>query len=279
MARSRNIKPGFFLNDDLAEIEPLGRLLFAGLWTIADKAGRLKDSPKKIKACVLPYDECDVDKLLNELWKKKFITRYSVEEEDYIAVLNWKKHQNPHFKEVPSEIPEPNEEQMELAPNKPQSSTSLSSVLPKSSPADSGFLIPDSGFLIPDSSTGASTVLKKTKKPKPEIVKKVFGEKVHLSEVEYEKLVEENGQHDTGEMIAILDNWYCSKGKPPNKSDYHCMVGKGWVLNRFTEDQQKQSSKPKTGWVNTGKIKPTSQDEITAQWLAMHEEVEKNGQI
>jgi hypothetical protein len=25
MARSRNIKPGFFLNDKLAEIEPLGR--------------------------------------------------------------------------------------------------------------------------------------------------------------------------------------------------------------------------------------------------------------
>ena len=73
MARSRNIKPGFFLNDVLSEIEPLGRLLFAGLWTIADKAGRLRDSPKKIKACILPYDDCDVNNLLNELWKRKFI--------------------------------------------------------------------------------------------------------------------------------------------------------------------------------------------------------------
>ena len=95
MARSRNIKPGFFLNDELAEVEPLGRLLFAGLWTVADREGRLRDSPKKIKACVLPYDDCDIDKLLNDLWGRRFITRYSVDGEGYIAVLNWKKHQIP----------------------------------------------------------------------------------------------------------------------------------------------------------------------------------------
>jgi hypothetical protein len=51
MARSRNIKPGFFTNDELAECHPLGRLLFAGLWTIADKEGRLDDRPKKLKRC------------------------------------------------------------------------------------------------------------------------------------------------------------------------------------------------------------------------------------
>jgi hypothetical protein len=50
MARSRNIKPGFFTNDELAECHPLGRLLFAGLWTIADKRG-LDDRPKKLKRC------------------------------------------------------------------------------------------------------------------------------------------------------------------------------------------------------------------------------------
>ena len=61
MARSRNIKPGFFLNDDLAECEPLARLLFAGLWCIADREGRLEDRPKRIKIEVLPYDNCDVN--------------------------------------------------------------------------------------------------------------------------------------------------------------------------------------------------------------------------
>ena len=44
--RARNIKPGFFKNDALAELDFAGRLLFIGLWGIADRAGRLEDRPK-----------------------------------------------------------------------------------------------------------------------------------------------------------------------------------------------------------------------------------------
>lgn len=107
MARSRNIKPGFFKNDILAEIEPLGRLLFAGLWTIADREGRLEDRPKRIKVEVLPYDDCDVDQLLQELHNHEFILRYEVEGERYIQISSFKKHQNPHKNEAPSAIPAP----------------------------------------------------------------------------------------------------------------------------------------------------------------------------
>lgn len=107
MARSRNIKPGFFTNDELAECHPLGRLLFAGLWTIADKEGRLDDRPKKIKAMLLPFDEADCDALLQQLNDHKFISRYQVNGDCYIQISNWKKHQNPHCKEAASEIPAP----------------------------------------------------------------------------------------------------------------------------------------------------------------------------
>lgn len=107
MARSRNIKPGFFMNDKLAEIEPLGRLLFAGLWCIADREGRLEDRPKRIKAEVLPYDDCDVDYLLGQLAKHDFIIRYEVDSELYIQVSNFSKHQNPHKNEATSTIPAP----------------------------------------------------------------------------------------------------------------------------------------------------------------------------
>jgi len=105
VARSRNIKPGFFLNDLLAEIEPLGRLLFAGLWTIADKAGRLEYRVKKIKASVLPYDDCDIEKFINELEKRNFITIYIVKNEKYLQINNWSKHQKPHKNENESELP------------------------------------------------------------------------------------------------------------------------------------------------------------------------------
>ena len=74
--RARNIKPGFFKNDTLAELDFAGRLLFIGLWGIADRAGRLEDRPKKIKAEVFPYDEVNVDTFLGELARLGFILRY-----------------------------------------------------------------------------------------------------------------------------------------------------------------------------------------------------------
>lgn len=105
MARARIIKPGYFKNEVLAECHPLARILFAGLWTLADKEGRLEDRPRKIKTETLPYDEVDMDMLLNELASKKFIERYSVEENKYIQILKFVEHQNPHKNETESVIP------------------------------------------------------------------------------------------------------------------------------------------------------------------------------
>lgn len=107
MARSRNIKPGFFTNEELVEIDPLGRLLFIGLWTIADREGRLEDRPKRIKMSILPCDNCDVDFLLQELADREFLVRYEVSGKKYIQIINFSKHQNPHSKEVASTIPAP----------------------------------------------------------------------------------------------------------------------------------------------------------------------------
>lgn len=39
MARARNIKPGFFTNDELVELPFEVRSLFIGLWAIADREG------------------------------------------------------------------------------------------------------------------------------------------------------------------------------------------------------------------------------------------------
>lgn len=117
MARARNIKPGFFSNDLLAECEPLARLLFAGLWTIADREGRLEDRPKKIGANVLPYDACDTNALLDQLAAKGFIVRYVVGGRGFIQITTWSKHQNPHQKEAASEIPAPDTENPIQAPD------------------------------------------------------------------------------------------------------------------------------------------------------------------
>jgi hypothetical protein len=107
MARARNIKPGFFKNEELVEVPFETRLLFIGLWTLADREGRLEDRPKRIKMEVFPVDSVDIDKCLNELQSHGFILRYSVDGVGYIQVLAFNKHQNPHKTERDSTIPPP----------------------------------------------------------------------------------------------------------------------------------------------------------------------------
>jgi hypothetical protein len=99
--RSRNIKPGFFTNEDLVELPFEYRLLFQGLWMMADACGRLEDRPKRIKMNIFPVDNVDVESGLDALEKSsgQFIKRYTVNGTSIIQVRNFEKHQNPHINE------------------------------------------------------------------------------------------------------------------------------------------------------------------------------------
>lgn len=105
MSRSRTIRPGFFRNEDLGQQPPLNRILFEGLWCESDREGRLRDSPPYLKAMILPYDNCNVDEMLDALNGAEFIKRYEVGGKKFIQVIKFHKHQRPHPKEPPSEIP------------------------------------------------------------------------------------------------------------------------------------------------------------------------------
>ena len=160
MARARNIKPAFFDNDELAENNPLGRLLFIGLWTLADYKGDLEWREKRIKAQILPYDNCDVKKLAINLDKSGFVRFYSDGGKIFINITNFAKHQNPHKneKEKGSEVPEYNEEMRQAIDLKGLTiNHDKSRLKPDNSEtnrADSLSLIPDSLSLIPDSKKG-----------------------------------------------------------------------------------------------------------------------------
>ncbi len=143
--RARNLKPSFFKNEALAECSPLARLLFAGLWCLADREGRLEDRPKRIRAELLPYDDGSVDDLLSELHDAGFILRYSVAVGRFIQVVNFTKHQYPHRKEQASTIP---------APDMPEASPVQEQGITGTCPAES--LIPPPEPLIPSSDAEAS---------------------------------------------------------------------------------------------------------------------------
>ena len=157
MARARNIKPGFFRNADLAELPIEARLLFIGLWTIADREGRMEDRPKQIKMELFPADSLDCDALLDQLADIGVIERYSCGGKRYLHVVNFCKHQNPHKDEKASTIPdkcgnvaeikhEPKKHRASTvqAPCKDEESTGAIGLIPDS-------LIPESLNLIPDS--------------------------------------------------------------------------------------------------------------------------------
>lgn len=166
MARARNIKPGFFKNEDLAELSFECRLLFIGLWTLADREGYLEDRPKRIKMEIFPGDNVNVDTALKELDSKGFITRYQVGGNRFICIPTFLKHQNPHHRELPSTIPKPEAKprlvtiasprlEADATPPKPEADPTLQggpavlnpdSLNPESGFSDSRSLIPDPGI-------------------------------------------------------------------------------------------------------------------------------------
>lgn len=137
MARIRTIKPQFFTNERLAVLDPYARLLFIGLWTLADREGRLEDRPLRIKAEVFPYENIDVKALLDALEAAEFIVRYTVGKLAAIQVINFSRHQNPHIREAASTIPAPGQHHAStvLAPGQHGESTVQEQFKHSSSPA------------------------------------------------------------------------------------------------------------------------------------------------
>lgn len=113
MARIRTIKPEFFQHAELYDAElasglPL-RIAFAGLWTVADKAGRFEWRPRQLKLNVLPYDDVDFAAVLSALESAGFVQRYVAEAKEFGCIPSWEKHQHRNVREPDSTIPGPDE--------------------------------------------------------------------------------------------------------------------------------------------------------------------------
>lgn len=107
--RSRNIKPDFFRDAELNEVSIETRYLFIGLWCMADREGKLKDTPKQIRFEIFPETKTqdDIETLLQALVDHGQIVRYEVCNRKYIKVVNFLKHQSPHHTEKKSQYPDP----------------------------------------------------------------------------------------------------------------------------------------------------------------------------
>jgi len=108
--RTRLLHPGFFTDHVLCRLSDLTRLVYEGLWLIADREGRLLDNVKMIDGAILPHDTRSCREALDELAAAGRIVRYHTAQGPVIQVLKFLKHQSPHKRETPSALPaEPTE--------------------------------------------------------------------------------------------------------------------------------------------------------------------------
>ncbi len=94
MARIRTIKPEFWQDEKLAALPATHRLVFLGLISIADDAGRLLDNIKYIDGFLFPLTEESSRDSLETLKRLSVITLYESESgQRLIQIANWAKHQ------------------------------------------------------------------------------------------------------------------------------------------------------------------------------------------
>jgi uncharacterized phage protein (TIGR02220 family) len=109
--RIRTVKPEFFLHFGLFKAEketglPL-RVAFEGLWCAADREGRFKWEPERLKVQILPYDEVDFSRVLDALTTRGFLVSYASGDSKFGWIPSFKKHQFVNPREVASELPDP----------------------------------------------------------------------------------------------------------------------------------------------------------------------------
>ncbi len=107
MARIRTVKPSFFRSRAVRRLSSNDvRLLWVGLWPLADDSGRLLDEPTQLVGDLwaLEMNADRIDAALTELHEAGRIIRYDVDGERFIQITNWSDHQRIQ-KPTPSEIP------------------------------------------------------------------------------------------------------------------------------------------------------------------------------
>lgn len=111
MPRERTLAHGFFENHLLAGCQPLTRLLFQGLWTLADYDGCFKWEPEALAMKLLPRDQFDAVAAMEDLSRLGFIRQYEAKGEMYGYMVNWLKYQDPHPREKPTSPKPVNDQQ------------------------------------------------------------------------------------------------------------------------------------------------------------------------
>jgi hypothetical protein len=111
MARIRSLKPEYWADEEIAELPRDARLLYVGLWNLADEHARLRGDARYVKGQLFPYDDdldsTAIDGLLKLLADAGKLVRYVVGGRSYAFLPTLSKHQRLEPDRVPSRLPGP----------------------------------------------------------------------------------------------------------------------------------------------------------------------------
>jgi hypothetical protein len=89
MARIRTLKPEFWTDAKIVELPLEARLFFQGMWNFADDCGHIEDEPLRLKLQILPNDDFDAKKIIQDLLDAGLLTRLK----GCLLIANFKRHQ------------------------------------------------------------------------------------------------------------------------------------------------------------------------------------------
>lgn len=117
MARKRMIDPNIWQSEDFGKLSTLAKIVFIGLFSLADDEGRGRCNPVYLKSTLFPYEEnirsTDIDKTLSEISSNMSIVLYSCDGSSYYSLLSWNEFQKID-RPSQSKIPEYNADIMQL---------------------------------------------------------------------------------------------------------------------------------------------------------------------
>ena len=247
MARKRMIDPGIWESEDFSKLSRFARLVWIGLFSNADDAGRGKANPAYIKSLIFAYDEDvdiqDIKNALDEIEKSMSISFYEVDGKRYFQLKSWQKFQTIN-RPSPSQIPTKNEEeksnQTQFSEHSVNSQEQINdNSLPKKE-IEKEIEVKEEVEVKENTLTSAKesgTPLSQGDKEH----KHKYGtyKNVLLTEDEYNRLVAENINGVTGlEAIEYLSYHREMKGYKC-KSDN--LAIRKWCFNAVREDQQREA--------------------------------------
>lgn len=112
MARIRTIKPDFFRDEELQDLEAANpgcytMLVYAGLWGHCDKNGTFEYRPRQLKLDILPFIPFNMDQALELLSGAGFICPFEADGKKYAHIPEFTKHQRINGKEAQEEAKYP----------------------------------------------------------------------------------------------------------------------------------------------------------------------------